>query len=82
MLGHYPNPATIDVNIETIQSVAGSTRVRLYSARGELAYDRTFDVPAGLSRVALDVQGLSSGIYVLVVTGNGYSSTERLLVHH
>lgn len=76
----YPNPADQVINIETVHAAAGVLRVRLYSLSGGNAYDRMFDVEAGLSRLTIDVQNLAPGLYVAVVTGDGLEIAERVLI--
>ncbi len=80
VLPSYPNPASTILSIETVQSAAGTIHLRFYSMTGELAYDRTYDAPVGLSRFELNVDGLSPGMYVAVISAAGATSTQRILI--
>jgi len=76
-----PNPASSFVNIESVNADAGEVRVRLYNMSGGVTYDRSFNAGAGLSRLSIDVQNLSPGMYVAVVTAGGKSVSARLFIH-
>lgn len=80
VLDSYPNPADINLNIESVLPAAGVVHVRLYSASGGLSYDRSFDATAGLSQLSLDVQNLSPGIYIAVITAGSATSSQRILI--
>ena len=76
----HPNPADITLTVESIHREAGVVRVKLYTMSGGVAYDRFFDVSAGLSRVSLNVENLSPGAYVAVVSAEGVSTSSRILI--
>jgi PKD repeat protein len=80
VLTPYPNPADADLTIESVQPAAGTVRIRLYSSSGGIAYDKSFDVDAGLSRLTLDVQNLSPGMYVAVITAGGTNRSRHILI--
>lgn len=80
VLPPHPNPAENYLTIETVQPSAGPVHVRLYSSSGGTAFDRTFDAPAGLSRLTLDLQNLSPGIYVIVTSTGSTTSSGRLVI--
>lgn len=80
ILGSYPNPADVYLNIESILPQSGIVHIRLYTMSGGLAYEKTFDAGTGLSRLSLDVQNLSPGIYISVVTAGGTSSSQRVMI--
>ncbi|HMJ71715.1 MAG TPA: PKD domain-containing protein [Cyclobacteriaceae bacterium] len=81
VLTPYPNPTDIYLNIETVQPEAGTVRVMLFNSSGGDAYDKTFDVSSGLSRLSLDVQNLSPGIYIAVITAGATTTSRRVLIH-
>jgi PKD repeat protein len=80
ILGSYPNPADVYLNIESILPQAGPVHVRLYASSGGLAYDRSFDAGVGLSRLSLDVQNLAPGIYIAVITAGVTTTSHRILI--
>jgi PKD repeat protein len=80
ILSPYPNPTDKYLTLETVQPAAGPVRVRLYSSSGGNSYDRTFDVAAGLSRLTLDVENLSPGVYVIVVTAGEATTSQHILI--
>jgi PKD repeat protein len=81
VLTPYPNPTDVYLNVETVQPEAGTVRVLLYNSSGGNAYDKTFDVGAGLSRLSLDVQNLSPGVYVVVITAGRTIESRKILIH-
>jgi PKD repeat protein len=80
VLETYPNPADSYLNIETIQPVPGQVHVRIYNSSGGEAYNRTFDATIGLSRLSVDIQNLSTGIYVVVVSSSTATSAKRVMI--
>jgi PKD repeat protein len=80
VLTPYPNPTDIYLNVETVHREAGTVRVMLFNSSGGNDYDKTFDVNTGLSRLTLDVQNLSPGIYVMVVTAGGITTSQKLVI--
>jgi hypothetical protein len=81
ILNPYPNPVDTHLTVETIQPAAGTVRIALYNTWGGNAYDRTFDVGPGLSRLVLDVQNLSPGIYIALITSGGTTSSRKIIIH-
>jgi PKD repeat protein len=75
-----PNPANTFVNIESVRATTGVVRVKLYNMAGGVAYDREFDAGAGLSRLSLDIQNLSPGLYVVVVSTANVASSQKILI--
>lgn len=80
VLAPYSNPTDALLTVETIQPSAGTVRIHVYNSSGGSAYDKTFDVAAGLSRLTLDVQNLSPGIYVVVISAGNDTSSRRILI--
>jgi PKD repeat protein len=75
-----PNPADAYINVESVHSSSDEVRVRIYDTSGGVGYDKTFDVSKGLSRLSLDTQNLSPGIYVIVVSTGRTQASQRLLI--
>lgn len=81
VLTPFPNPANADLTIETIQPAAGTVRILLYTSSGGIAYDKTFDVSSGLSRLTLDLQNLSPGIYYALISAGDITTSRKILIH-
>ncbi|MEI9917931.1 MAG: PKD domain-containing protein [Bacteroidota bacterium] len=75
-----PNPADSYINVESVHSAADEVRVRIYNMSGGVAYDKTFDVSKGLSRLSLDTQNLSPGIYVVVIISGNTGVSQKVLI--
>ncbi len=79
LVGLYPNPAhraaTLTLPAEASR-VAG--QVRLLDALGRLA--RAVPLPAGTTRLALDLAGLPAGIYTVQVLAGSLALAKRLVV--
>jgi PKD repeat protein len=73
-----PNPASDYLNIESV-TAGDELLVKIYSISGALAYDRSFSVH-GYTRLSLDIQNLSPGIYVIVVSTAGQASSRKILI--
>ncbi|MEJ0034348.1 MAG: PKD domain-containing protein [Bacteroidota bacterium] len=75
-----PNPADSYINVETVHASPDEVRVRIYNMSGGIAYDKTFSVSKGLSRLSADTQNLSPGVYVVIITSGEAKSSSRLLI--
>ena len=73
----YPNPTADLLWLET-SGVIGATQVRIYDGAGKLVLDQQFAVNNGL--IQLDVNGLSSGNYHIVLRSNDQIAVERIQV--
>ena len=73
----YPNPTADLLWLET-SGVIGATQVRIYDGAGKLVLDQQFAVNNGL--IQLDVNGLSSGSYHIVLRSNDQIAVERIQV--
>lgn len=77
-LGFYPNPtegvSTLDVN----STVAGLATVEVYSITGAMVQTATKSVRLGSNRIALDLTGLPTGIYMVRADINGHQALIRV----
>lgn len=73
-----PNPATDYLNIETITGQE-NVRVRIFAMSGGLAFDRSFEA-TGYTRLSLDIQDLSPGLYVVIVSTAQSTTSQRILI--
>jgi hypothetical protein len=82
LLGTYPNPARTQATVRLAvpeQAASDEVTLRLYDVMGRQV--RTVDgVQAGRSTVSFDVSDLSSGVYVLRLSADGTTRTQRLTV--
>lgn len=77
----HPNPANSLITIETVHSVDEVVHVRLFTMSGGVAHDTSFNVTPGLSRVSLNVQNLSPGAYVAVITAGNSTISRRIFIN-
>jgi hypothetical protein len=82
LLGTYPNPARSRATVRLAipeQAAADDATLRVYDVMGRQV--RTVeDVSGGRSTVDLDLNGLSSGVYVLRLSAGGATRTQRVTV--
>ena len=64
----YPNPATDAVTIAANLATAGPVRLELLDVLGRPVRQQTLTAPAGPLRQALDLRGLTPGMYLLRLT--------------
>jgi PKD repeat protein len=81
VLAPWPNPTDVFLNVEAVLREAGTVRVTLYNSSGGEAYDKTFDAAGGLTRLTLDIQSLSPGMYVAVITAGSTVESRKILIH-
>ena len=70
----FPNPAKDRINIRFAE--AGEASVRLYDMTGRLVYSNASNTQA----FVISTQGLSQGVYTLVVNVDGKQQVERVVV--
>jgi hypothetical protein len=70
----FPNPAKGRINIRFEE--AGEASVRLYDMTGRLVYSNTSNTQA----FVISTQGLSQGVYTLVVNVEGMQQVDRVMV--
>lgn len=78
----YPNPTSDKLMVRTLTSADGQVTVRLMDITGRaVVTGLTYNAVAGeLRESALDVSGLQSGVYVLLVQRDGHTMTETIVV--
>jgi hypothetical protein len=77
-LAVYPNPSNGKFTLETKQTLSGKTEVVLYNMLG--AKVATQDVVPLGNNIDMNVQGLKPGIYLLQLTNNGNTFTQRITI--
>lgn len=77
----YPNPARGAATLEIALPAAEPVRVTLFDVLGrEVRRLSERPLPAGMSRLQVDTQGLASGSYLLRVEGESFADTRALVV--
>jgi hypothetical protein len=74
----YPNPASSAVNIMLPSDYTGTTTIRVVDTRGIQV--QSMAVPENTGYVYLDVSGLPSGLFFLVVQSGDRRVTEKLVI--
>jgi hypothetical protein len=73
----YPNPTADILWLET-SDLMGVAQIRMYDGASKLVLDQQFNTNNGL--IQLNVNGLSSGSYHLVVRSNDQVAVERIQI--
>lgn len=74
----YPVPATDELHIRTPILGAGAARVRLIDMLGQTVLAETFAFANG---TILDLEGLSDGVYTVVIDFNKFIRTKKVIIH-
>jgi hypothetical protein len=77
-LAVYPNPSNGKFTLETKQALNGKTEVVLYNMLG--AKVATQDVVPLGNNIDMNVQGLKPGIYLVQLTNNGNTFSQRITI--
>lgn len=72
----FPNPATSSITISYPEEVSTSSGVGIYDMQGRMVKP----IEAGEIQKPIDISGLKTGIYLVKVTTNTASRTEKLIV--
>lgn len=78
--GLYPNPARDNVRLMLQMSQPGNTMISLVDVKGSIVQTISTQLQSGVQSVDLDVSGLMSGLYQVVVRQGSDVQTSRLLV--
>jgi hypothetical protein len=75
----YPNPASNRVMIEFANPGLEQLTIRLININGQIVAEKIV-VSLGLAETALDLTGLSPGLYTLIIRGERLNVTRKLIV--
>jgi hypothetical protein len=59
---------------------ASKAEVKLVNMLGQTVRTMSVELTAGSNKVAMNVADLSAGLYSVVLTSNGQSATEKIMV--
>lgn len=75
-----PNPAKGNVNVKVVLANANSIDVAIYNLVGQLVKTVKAEGQVGDNTVNVNLDGLNAGIYMVKVSTNGKTSTQKLVV--
>ena len=80
LVGPYPNPSAGEKKVKITLKEQGDVQLQLYDVAGRLVRERSFE---GLSAnqehlVKLSGNGLATGMFILVVRGEGFRAVKKL----
>ena len=77
----YPNPSDGQFNVDINLNASGSVSFRIIDAKGQLVYTKYVnEMPAGQNIHQIDAKALSSGFYMLQVTGDDINESRRIVI--
>lgn len=77
-----PNPASSATSIKYTLPKTGSTKLNVYNTIGKLVMSKKAEAKAGDNAFELNVNDLSSGIYIYSIEFEGKTITKRLIVNN
>lgn len=78
-LSVYPNPVKSSANINVNDPATGNLKMQLFDLSGRLVSERFSQKNYALFAGQFDVSAISSGIYILKVSLNNFSSSTKLI---
>ncbi len=76
----YPNPAQNSTVLQLDLNKGGNVSVTVMNTVGQVMSTSSTDAVAGKNKINVDIQGLSSGIYMVNVKADGANVTKKLIV--
>lgn len=76
----YPNPVVNEDLMVSLGAVKGEVEMRLFDIYGRLASSERAMVSNEGQLLMFGTQGITSGVYILHVTGEGLDHTERIVI--
>lgn len=75
----YPNPVSDNVSIEFTADENESTSISIFDITGRVIIEKEFDSTKGINSFEINTQGMTSGVYVLKLKGNGSEKSLKLM---
>ena len=76
----YPNPVVDQMNIEVNASQASAMNISIFNLMGQKVMEKNVSVNAGLNYTTISTNDLSSGVYFVTVSANGFNHTMKFVV--
>jgi hypothetical protein len=76
----YPNPTSDVANFNITLNNATKAELKLVNVLGQTVRTMSVDLNAGANKVSMNVADLNAGLYTMVLTSNGKSATEKIMV--
>lgn len=76
----YPNPATDRLHISGALTVTSDARISLLNAIGQTVYSKTVGYNGGQLAEDISLDGLSNGVYNLMIQAEGAQSTQKIVI--
>ncbi|MGC4100155.1 T9SS type A sorting domain-containing protein [Ferruginibacter sp.] len=74
----YPNPGKGVFTLQT--TIRGVVTVKLVNNLGQPVFSKQYETAANSNTLPLNLQGITPGIYLLQVTGNGEVYTQKIVI--
>ena len=75
----YPNPVKNLLNLELNNIISDELQVQIVDLTGRIIYHEIFLNPSRHFVKSMDLRGTQSGLYLLKITGNGFSVSRRIV---
>jgi hypothetical protein len=76
----FPNPTSDVANFSITLNNASKAELKLVNMLGQTVRTMNVDLNAGANKVSMNVEDLTAGLYTMVLTSNGKSATEKIMV--
>ncbi len=78
-LNVYPNPSENIVNINVVDVYRGKTTINIYDELGRLLASNSIDKTSETLNTTVDLSNYSNGVYMLQITSDEKSSSQRIV---
>jgi hypothetical protein len=78
----YPNPTDGFCTVELTQPIFGKFKVGVYSSIGKLAFSDNLEINEETNRINLQLDFLSTGLYLIVLEGPSYKYTSKVHIRN
>jgi hypothetical protein len=76
----YPNPTSDVANFNITMNNAAKAELKLVNILGQTVRTMSVELIAGANKASMNVADLNAGLYTMVLTSNGKSATEKIMV--
>ena len=77
----YPNPASSELNLNIPALNAGSAKITIINALGQMVYSNTASVQMGDNHMSIDVKDFANGVYNVMIDTKESSVVKKLTIN-
>jgi hypothetical protein len=79
-LSIYPNPTQGNVTLLVDYPSSDNVEIKIVDLSGKLAYQNILGLSAGINQKVLDINHLTSGVYIMSIRNEKFNTSQKLII--